>query len=241
MFDASPLTDLRDDLADPAMVPDAIARTAIVSRLDDIIAAISGADRALDKLPRADIAEAARLTANAYYIGGRSWRRQLAESDIPAATLMAVHEESTRAIEPMVRELERLLVAANHTTIRRDGELEFVITCAVCGGEAVTFSRARAHTDSPIQLVVSSLSPVTVFRPIAGPRMKDLVSLLERGNAGAVIAHLKETQPGGCDAHCPTCDRVYCRTHYAVEAQWSGSWHEATHATCPVGHDHEVD
>jgi hypothetical protein len=223
------------------VLPSDTVRTAIVSRLDDIIEEIRLADRALDKLPRADVSEAARHTVAAYYISGKSWRRFLAQSEVASATLTMLEEEFTLAMQPVVRELDRLIAANPQTVVRQTAELEFAITCVVCGGEAVTFSRARAHTDAPFQIVLSSLSPVTVFRPIAGPRMQDLVTVLQGGDASAVVAYLKATQPGGCDAHCTTCDRIYCRTHYAVEAQWSGSWHESTFATCPVGHDHEVD
>ena len=71
--------------------------------------------------------------------------------------------------------------------------------------------------------------------------MQDLVKLLEDGNATGVVDYLRVTQPGGCDAHCGQCNLVFCKDHYAVEAQWSGSWHEATYATCPLGHEREID
>ena len=126
------------------------------------------------------------------------------------------------------------------TIVRRD-EPDFSLTCLVCGADAVTFRRSHVGAESPEQLVVSSLSPVTVFRPIAGPRMSDLIVLLDKGDAAAVIGHMIQTQPVGCDAWCPTCAGVYCKEHTAIEAQWSGSWHEATYATCPLGHEREIE
>ena len=237
---AERLRELRQQVAGGhfALTPE--TQRAIVDRVDDFVGAITAADRALAKVPDPAIAEAAAKTAHLFYISGHGWRRFLAETEESARAGTEIESALRESISLMLPQLEHAF-AGRTTTIVKRSALAWSLTCAVCDGEAVTFTRTRIGPDAPEQLVVSSVSPVTVFRPVSGPRMLDLIKLLEGGDAASLLRHMKETQAAGCDAYCPQCDRVYCKEHTAIEAQWTGSWHEATWATCALGHEREIE
>jgi hypothetical protein len=213
---------------------------AILARLDDLIDAVDAADRALARLPHPSMSDAAAKMAHLFYVSGRGWRRYMAEGPHASRT-----EDVRRAVaasaQPVLEILEKMLREREPQRVSQRGGGGYGLPCAACGSDAVSLTLTRVGTGTPEQLVVSSLSPVTVFRPMTGPRMTDLVKLLDVGAVEPVVRHLRETQAGGCDAWCVDCGRLYCKSHYAVEAQWSGSWHEATYATCPLGHEHEID
>lgn len=212
---------------------------AVLKRIDDMITGVDSADQAIEHLGRPDAPAAARYTANLFYISGHGWRRFLADSAesvrVGIAIGLALRSSLTSALEQLAA-----MIDVTRTTISRQGN-GVTLTCAVCDGDAVTFSVSRTGPEAPEQMVVSSLSPVTVFRTIAGPPMTDLLALMDGGDAAEVVKYLTVTQPAGCDACCPTCGGVYCKTHTAIEAQWTGSWHEATYATCPLGHEREIE
>lgn len=237
---AEALRAVRDRIGAGEFGMDESMQQAVMARVDDFIEAITTTVRALAKLPQPSVTDAAAKMAYLFYASGHGWRRYLAESAASAAAGMAIGDAIKDTIAPILPILEQEIAARPAAQIvERDGT--WAIPCAACGADAVTMARTRVSPALPEQLVVSSLSPVTVFRPVTGPRMDDLISMLKAGDAATVVRHICETQPGGCDARCPTCERVYCKAHYAIEAQWSGSWHEATYATCPLGHEHEID
>ena len=60
--------------------------------------------------------------------------------------------------------------------------MTFGLTCAACATDAVTFTVTRGADGKAQQVVMSSDSPVTVFRSLAGPGMQDLLALLEAGD-----------------------------------------------------------
>ena len=220
-----------------SLTPD--MQRAVLERLDDIIKDIEGANQAFEYTGKPDIPVAASHTAHLFYISGHGWRRFLAASAESARAGIAIGLAVRESVAPVLAQLAAA-VDISRTRLVRHAHSSYTLTCAVCGGDAVTFAQSRTGPEAPEQVVVSSISPVTVFRSIAGPRMIDLLALLDGGNASEVIKYLAITQPAGCDACCPTCDGVYCKEHTAVEAQWTGSWHEATYATCPLGHEREI-
>jgi hypothetical protein len=214
---------------------------AVVARVEELIEAVEAGDRAAARVPKPALPEAAARLAHVRYLTGRGWRRYLAgnpEAEVVAAAIAHAVDVDTRQL---ASDVER--AAANGATapVIRHSPESFAIPCAVCGGEAVTLTLSKVSPAGAEQLVVSSVSPVTVFRSMAGPRMHDVLALVAAGDAAKLVAHLRATQPGGCDAYCERCGRVYCKQHYAIEAQWSGSWHEGTFATCPLGHEHTID
>lgn len=216
-------------------------RHAVIARVEELIAAVEAGDRAAARVPKPAVPEAAARLAHVWYLTGRGWRRYLTENpgaEVVADAIAAAVSTDTRQLASDVARGAAAGAAA--PIIRRSSEA-FAIPCAVCGGEAVTLTISKVGPADADQLVVSSVSPVTVFRSIAGPRMRDVLALLGQSDTVKLVTHLRETQPGGCDAWCEPCDRVYCRQHYAIEAQWNGSWHIGTFATCPLGHEHAID
>jgi hypothetical protein len=220
---------------------DAEAQRAVTARVDDLIETVDAANRALSKLPLPAVGEAAGKMAYLFYISGHGWKRFLAERGNGSTAGAEIAEATAADAGGLIADLERAVAARSTSKVTRRDDGSWALPCAACDGDAVTMTRTRVSPAAPEQLVVSSLSPVTVFRPVTGPRMDDLISLLDAGVVIDVARHLRETQPGGCDAWCKTCGYIFCKSHYAIEAQWSGSWHEATYATCPLGHEHEID
>ena len=223
-----------------ALTPD--MQRAVLERVDDIIKDIEAAELAFQYKGKPDLTDAASRTAHLFYISGHGWRRFLTASAESARAGIAIGLAVRDSVAPVLAQLVASVDVSKTTLVRRGhtSDASYTLTCCVCGGDAVTFARTRTGPEAPEQVVLSSISPVTVFRSIAGPRMIDLLALLEGGNAGEVIKYLAITQPAGCDACCPMCEGVYCKAHTAVEAQWTGSWHEATYATCPLGHEREI-
>jgi hypothetical protein len=238
---ADALTMLRARIAGGSPALGEELQRAVVARVEELIEAVEAGDRAAARVPKPALAEAAARLAHVRYLTGRGWRRYLAgnpEAKVVAAAIAHAVDVDTRQL---ASDIER--AAANGATapVIRHSPESFAIPCAVCGGEAVTLTLSKVSPAGAEQLVVSSVSPVTVFRSMAGPRMHDVLALVAAGDAAKLVAHLRATQPGGCDAYCERCNRVYCKQHYAIEAQWSGSWHEGTFATCPLGHEHTID
>lgn len=239
-FGADPLRDVRARITagEFQLAPD--AQEAVIARVDDLVSALDTARRALARLPRPDMATAAAKLAFVRYVTGHGWE-QYAAANAASAAAAAIRSARDRAAAEPIELLRRYLAACAPAPVKRTGEGAYALPCALCDADAVTLTIQRVVSVGPEQMVVTSLSPVTVFRALAGPRMADLVAILDGGGVAAVVQHLRGTQPGGCDAWCAECDRIYCKTHYAVEAQWNGSWHEATFATCPLGHEHTID
>lgn len=238
---ADALRAVRQEIESGQFGLDATLQRAIVARVDDLADAIDAAERALGKLPQPEIAEAAARLAYLFYASGRGWRRYLAGSSAATEAGVRVRAAMQACADPVIASLAIALATRPALPVVRHSASTYALPCAACGADAVTLTRTRVSPTVPEQLVVSSLSPVTVFRPVAGPRMDDLIKLLDAGNCAAVIAHMRAAFPAGCDAHCAVCDRVYCKSHVAIEAQWSGSWHEATYVTCSLGHEAEIE
>ncbi len=60
-------------------------------------------------------------------------------------------------------------------------------------------------------------------------------------DGAALLEYLSRTPAAAdIDAFCPDCARTFCRDHYAIEAERSGSWHTGTTVTCPAGHSRET-
>lgn len=234
------MQDVRGQIESGALPVPAEMQRAILSRIDDLIADIDSADQALAYTGRPDPAEAAARAAHLFYISGHGWKKFLSGTAESARAGIVIGLALRERVAPVLAQLTASIVVSR-TSVVKLSSTSYTLTCCACGADAVTFSTTRTGPEAPEQLVVSSLSPVTVFRPIAGPRMQDLLALLDGGDAAEVVKYMTVTQPAGCDAHCPTCGGVFCKEHTAIEAQWTGSWHEATYATCPLGHEREIE
>jgi hypothetical protein len=146
----------------------------------------------------------------------------------------AVCEALKKDLQPLVNEMARLVaLEPPPALVERKGGYAF--TCAACGENAVTF---ELETDG---VKGDSISEVNHIEFWSGERGQRLAALLEAGDARAVIDYLTSPEGGRLAAYCSECGRVYCREHYTVSAEWSGTWYTAGYATCPLGHEREFE
>ncbi|MGO9604116.1 MAG: hypothetical protein ACLQAT_12080 [Candidatus Binataceae bacterium] len=117
---------------------------------------------------------------------------------------------------------------------------EFRLLCSVCGQPAAGF---RIGENS------LSKAPVLIY---AGPAKR---ALLARSEAEPIFAMLADDaiaavhqrvqadvmMEEGLDVYCPSCDRIYCRAHYAVTEEWDAGFYDCARGTCPFGHTRIID
>ena len=118
-------------------------------------------------------------------------------------------------------------------TSSRNGRYE--LSCAACGEIAVTFQLCEDHVQA------NSISKVNATTRWNGETGRRLAELLAAGSARAVLDFFAAQGPFSCPSYCLECDCVYCRKHYSVEEEWSGTWYTAGYATCPQGHKREFE
>ncbi|HEY2825215.1 MAG TPA: hypothetical protein VGI83_06695, partial [Gemmatimonadales bacterium] len=210
-----------------------IKRPEILERLDDVRMALAEAHSALAaEVPDAVNVAAAKL-ARCRWITGAAWRRHLHEAgELDEGTLLA--RAMAEDVGPIAAELERRLKDVTSPALVKNGTGP-ALACAACGKAAVAFAT------TPRGVHCGTLSPVNHGPLYVDEAGATLTALIEAGDARAVLNFLSTEGGPGCDAWCPDCNRLYCKDHYAIEAKWSGSWHEATDATCPLGHWREIE
>jgi hypothetical protein len=123
----------------------------------------------------------------------------------------------------------------SHPTILTSRNESYDLPCAACGEIAVTFQLCE---DGVQANSISNVNGTTRWNGETGQR---LAELLAAGSARAVLDFFAAQGPFSCPSYCPECDGVYCRKHYSVEEEWSGTWYTAGHATCPRGHKREFE
>ncbi|MEK7877987.1 MAG: hypothetical protein AAB325_17570 [Pseudomonadota bacterium] len=119
-------------------------------------------------------------------------------------------------------------------TVRKNAD-SYTLPCAACGADAVRYE----WKDGKIGF--ETLSPVNPRKSLADDSADKVRRMLEDGKMRESAEFIDSTAGAGCAQYCPDCGRVYCKDHLAVEAEWSGSWHSATYATCPLGHRREFE
>lgn len=230
---APALTELRGKFAKGPKPLSAEASKAVAERVNDLIEALTAARAALAEDGPAALDQAASKLVYCHWASGSAWRRYLIELNEfeVAEKISAALADDVRPIAGEVA--RRLAVHSALAFTRRNGG--GALACAVCGRDAVTFSAIE------LGMRCSTLSPINAGPECRGELALRLAALLDAGDARAVVELLTGPDGPGCDAYCPECDRVYCKDHYAVETIWSGSWHEATNATCPISHPREFE
>jgi hypothetical protein len=207
---------------------------AVQERINDLIMALTEAQSVLSAGAAGALNVAAKKIVYCRWITGHGWRRYLANFGAVANVGKQIDEALAKDVGPLVQEIARLLtVQPPPALVRRDEG--YALLCAACGESAVTFQLKEG--------AVSANSISNVYRTTywKGETAQRLAELLAQGSARAVLAYLASPDRAGCPAYCPECDRVYCQEHYSVEETWSGSWHEASYATCPLGHEREFE
>ena len=195
-----------------------------------LIEALVAADTALRSSSPDALGTAARKLIDGHRGTGLAWRKYVAGSQF-YDTLKQVTGAFAEDARPLLDELARRIAAQPPPTlVPHDGG--YALLCAACGAGAVTFTVTEDTT------FFDGLSSEHPFE-WRGKAAKTLTGLLTKLDGRAVVERLRAGKQG-CDAYCPECDRVYCREHYSVESEWSGSWLSAIHATCPLGHAREI-
>jgi hypothetical protein len=205
---------------------------ALPERINDLIMALTEAHGVLSAGTADKLNVAAKKIVYCRWITGHEWWRYLANFGPGADAGKEINEAFAKDARPLVNEIARLLALQPAPNLVRKDE-DYVLPCAACGESAVTY---RLRKDGVQANSISSVFPTTYWK---GEEAQRLVELLAEGGARAVLDYLASPGRGSCDAFCPQCDRIYCREHYAVDEIWSGSWHEASYATCPLGHERE--
>jgi hypothetical protein len=209
------------------------APAAIRGRIGDLIGAVTEARAALLSDATDGLDRAARALVNCYWLTGHGWRRYLAEEGDAAGLGSRIGEALAADLRPIADEVRRRLAGMPVGRVARTDD-GYEVGCSICGERAVTFRSGDGSME------VISLSPVnlTTRREAIG---SEWLGESAANKVAAVFEQMAAAGGNGCAVYCPACKRIYCRAHYAVEAVWSGSWHEASYATCPLGHEREFE
>jgi len=207
---------------------------AVQERIEELIGLLTEAHSALIGGGPGALGLAAKKIVDGRRLTGHAWRKYLAASTSAAKVGAQIKEAFQKDAEPLVNEITRLLAAQPTPTLVQREEA-YVLMCAACGESAVTF---RSEKGSICANSISNVYATTWWSGETGLR---LAQLLAEGDARAVLDYLASPDRLHCPAYCPECDRVYCREHYAVDDEWSGSWYTAGYATCPLGHEREFE
>jgi hypothetical protein len=203
-------------------------------RIDDLILALTEAHSVLSAGAAEALNLSARKIVHCHWITGREWRKYLANFGAAANVGRQIDEAWENDACPLVSEIARLLALRPPAALVRMDE-GYGLACAACGENAVTFRKEKGSVQA------NNISNVNRNLYWSGEKAQRLIELLEQGSVQTVLDYLASPSGGGCPAFCPECARVYCREHYSVEEVWSGSWHEASYATCPLGHEREFE
>lgn len=203
-------------------------------RINDLIKALAEAHSVLSAGGTGALNVAAKKIVYCRWITGHGWRRYLADFGAVANVGNQIDEALAEDMGPLVNEIARLLAVQPPLALVR-GEEGFGLACAACGESAVMFQLKEG------EVLANSISNVYRTTYWKGETAQRLAELLAEGSARAVLDFLASPGHLGCPAYCPECGRVYCQEHYSVEETWSGSWHEASYATCPLGHEREFE
>ena len=209
-------------------------RSGIVQRMREVMDLLGAAQNALRKSSPDALSIAARALANIHYVTGIAWRKHLAGMDMPYKVIENINEAFRSDARTIINATARLLAERPAPPMQKKVE-SYTLPCAACGADAVTYE----WKDGEISF--QTLSPVNSCKSVGNNSAERLRAMLENGNMRESAEFLDSTAGAGCAHYCPDCGRVYCKAHLAIETEWSGSWHTATYATCPLGHRKEFE
>jgi hypothetical protein len=207
---------------------------ALERRINELMGLIVDAHAALSAGGEDALNTAARKIVDGRHLLGLEWRKYLASSAAAARAGAQVLEAFRKDAAPLVSEVARLLAARPPAEIVPQEE-GFVLGCAACKESAITFRPSKTG------FCARNISNVNQTICWEGETGKRLGELLTAGGTRALLGYFAAREGAGCPAYCPSCDRVYCRGHYAVSEEWSGSWYSAGYVTCVLGHEREYE
>jgi hypothetical protein len=130
--------------------------------------------------------------------------------------------------------------AAVPARVTRLSPEHYELPCSFCGKPAV-----EIHPAPPEEKILQGVICAGISRAV-GLNLSDkekIFGWLDREDLAALHKYMASDCDidGGLDAYCPTCDRIYCRTHYNVREVWDEGFYDCSKATCPHGHTREID
>lgn len=124
----------------------------------------------------------------------------------------------------------------------RVGPRDIHLICHDCGDVAAVFRIAteRVQTEQGEMLHYSGTTMASAL-PLKESEL--LFPMLDRGDLAGVHGRMMSFKAfeDGMDCWCPTCSRVYCRTHYRVREVYDDGFYDVSMGTCPQGHERELD
>jgi hypothetical protein len=124
--------------------------------------------------------------------------------------------------------------------VLKKSDSEYHLPCSICGEASAVIKVGIPMWGDAEDLIYSG---ITHSRAIGLKYAGRIFHLLDdddiRGVHDFFVSHRIEED--GIDAYCPTCDAVYCRTHYRVSEIWDHGFYDYAEGTCPKGHTREID
>lgn len=209
-------------------------RKGIKERVNELIALLMSAHDILRKSSPDALSVAAGKLATIHYITGIAWHEYLANADNSYRLMKKIDWALRTDALPVMKKVSRLLAAQPEPSFIKRNDA-YILPCSACGSDAVNFLKE----DDNIRF--NRLSPINVSSNIDGEQADRFQYLIENNTGQEAVDFLVSPGDLGFDNYCPVCRRVFCKAHFAVETEWSGSWHTATFATCPLGHQREIE
>jgi len=162
---------------------------------------------------------------------------------IPALELEStLHKTFTACYTAMVTELTPYLDEPQpnppQSRVLKIDEKEYHLPCMVCGEIAVVFSFGESLGESEV-----IYKGITHQTSLGRSMNKALIRCLNDQNIAGIHSLVKEkrTMEDGLDAYCPACDKIYCKRHYQVTAEWDAGYYDCSYGICPEGHKRIID
>jgi hypothetical protein len=136
--------------------------------------------------------------------------------------------------------LPETVAASEPERVTKPAEQQYILPCSVCGKTAVDI-----HPAGSAEKILKGIICRGITRGV-GLKVADqekIFGWLEKADLAALHHYIGTDADieGGLDAYCPTCDRIYCRTHYNVSEEWDEGFYDCSRGTCPQGHKRLVD
>jgi hypothetical protein len=110
--------------------------------------------------------------------------------------------------------------------------------CSAIAGQA----ELKIYTDyDEATLIVSGIvNRVTTW--VGTDHIPHVADFLTRGDAAALF----KWEHDSASFYCPTCNSVYCQSHWRIETKFDDEpelpgWYDCTYGTCPQGHRRMID
>jgi len=124
-------------------------------------------------------------------------------------------------------------------TVIKVSDLDYYLSCSVCGKIAVQFKIGYGRFDKNEALVFRG---ITHERSLNISLADELFKILTKKDLLAVHNFMEKYHSyEGLDAYCPKCDKIYCWEHYNAWEEFDDGFYDCTYGECPNGHKRMID